>query len=448
MSAGPMTAEPVRHRADLGAMAVVAAAVLLTSAYANYARATGDRGWLAFVPPFRAGLDANMVDHLGGEYGSIARALVEGRGFADPFNEPTGPTAWMPPVLPYLQAALLALVGEKATVVAVVLLQDFALVVAGWVAIRGVGGGRPFVVAATYLALTWYHFSACYQITHDCWLILLLLSLMVALAGRLWDRGPSLRLAVGWGAFGGLAALTGPVLGLVWGTITLTLAIAHRRASWLALSAVVALLVVSPWVARNYQVLGRFIPVKSNLAFEWYQSNKLEPDGVLRFETGATHPYRGSGEERIRYKELGEIRYLDEYRSKAMRALSGDPVGYLARVGSRLLAATVIYFPFQADESGVGLWLSYAIHPLPFYGLMAMIFLGQWRSDRRKVVAVISYVTYLFPYMMVAYYERYSVPLIGLQAMFCCWGWEAILSASRWSKARSAVDGVGPRDSP
>ena len=429
-----MANEPARHRVGPDILIVIGVAILTASALANFGRVTGSRDWLAFVPPFLAGHDANMVDHLGGEYLCIAEALAAGRGFSDPFHEPTGPTAWMPPTLPFLQATLISGLGDrKAVVNCIVLLQDLALLVAGWVATKAARGpgGRPLVAAAVYIALTWYHFQSCYQITHDCWLLLLLLSLMVAEGDRLGARSPSLKAAVGWGAFGGLGVLTSPILGLVWATITAAWLATTRRARPLLVSTAVAALVVSPWVARNYHVFGRFIPVKSNLAFEWYQSNHLEPDGVLRFETGATHPYRHAGEERDRYKELGEIAYLDEYRGRSLAALRDDPMGYLLRIGARLLAATVVYYPYNEGESGPALWLSYAVHPLPFYGLLLMVLRGGWQSDRLKAIAVIVYITYLTPYIMVAYYERYAVPLIGIQAMFCYWGWEAIPAYSR-----------------
>src|SRR3954454_25342760 len=35
--------------------------------------------------------------NLGAEYFNVARALADGRGFSDPFGEPTGPTAWVSP---------------------------------------------------------------------------------------------------------------------------------------------------------------------------------------------------------------------------------------------------------------------------------------------------------------------------------------------------------------
>ncbi|MGC2499077.1 MAG: hypothetical protein WA374_15120, partial [Acidobacteriaceae bacterium] len=37
---------------------------------------------------------------FGYEMGRVARALVTGYGFADPFRGHTGPTAWVPPLYP------------------------------------------------------------------------------------------------------------------------------------------------------------------------------------------------------------------------------------------------------------------------------------------------------------------------------------------------------------
>src|SRR6266568_3607649 len=41
-------------------------------------------------------------DHwsFGFETGRVARSLAEGRGFESPFQEPTGPTAWLAPGYP------------------------------------------------------------------------------------------------------------------------------------------------------------------------------------------------------------------------------------------------------------------------------------------------------------------------------------------------------------
>src|ERR1700677_4801040 len=82
---------------------LLAVAIFATSAYANLPHALGLKPLYGYVPPFD-GRDLSLLDHLGGEHRSIAQALSSGRGFADPFNEPSGPTAWVAPILPVVQS--------------------------------------------------------------------------------------------------------------------------------------------------------------------------------------------------------------------------------------------------------------------------------------------------------------------------------------------------------
>ena len=62
---------------------------------------------------------------------------------------------------------------------------------------------------------------------------------------------------------------------------------------------------VSPWVVRNAVVFGRFIPVKSNLAYELYQAQCLSPDGRLTNKVFGTHPFATNGPERAECAEKG-----------------------------------------------------------------------------------------------------------------------------------------------
>jgi hypothetical protein len=214
---------------------------------------------------------------------------------------------------------------------------------------------------------------------------------------------------------------------LVWGTIALALAVAAGRARPLALASLMAALVVSPWVARNALTFHRFVPLKSNLYFELYQSSVLEPDGVLRDITFRSHhPYMVAGPERQAYRTMGEMAYLDRYRVQFQAYLDRDPFDFLSKVGNRFLAATLVYYPHNEWEGGFALLASYAIHPLPFYGLTLMLLLEGRRLDLRKLLAVLIYSVYLVPYVLAAYYERYGFPLLGLKSLFCLWGWIAL----------------------
>lgn len=115
-------------------MLLVVLATVAGSAYANLAFLVQSPSAYRFFPPFEPGRNQNQVDHLGAEYFNIASALANGRGYADPFRVPTGPTAWMPPALPTLQAALLwGCEGDRAVVTTlIVLLQTLTLIGTGW----------------------------------------------------------------------------------------------------------------------------------------------------------------------------------------------------------------------------------------------------------------------------------------------------------------------------
>jgi hypothetical protein len=431
----------------------LAVAIFGTSAYANLPHAFGLSRDYRWVPPFD-GRDLSMVDHLGGEHRSIAEALAAGRGFADPFREQTGPTAWMAPALPMIQALFMALGGINLAVIAVVLLQDISLAFTGWLVLRAAARCRwpqaRVVGAVLYFATTWANFYTSYQFTHDVWLIMLLVGALVYMADRLWTSPPGRRAATCWGLIGGVAMLSSPALGPVWLALTALLARASRRVRPFLLSSLVAAAVMAPWVARNAIVFGRFIPVKSNLPFEVYQSNVLEPDGVLRDQTRRTHPFEDPGTERSRYRSLGEMAYLDEYRARSLEAIRRDPSGFLERVRNRLLAATLVYHSFTGDEGKRRVFLRALILPLPFLGLVVVLVTRAWSRSHLMIIAMIAYPVYLMPYVIVAYYRRYAMPLLGLQVMFEIWALDAIWS--RWvhrarGGGRSAPTALGSLES-
>src|SRR2546423_266859 len=87
--------------------AVIAAVVVACAIYANLSFAVTNPAHYRWIPPFAPGVNANGNRQLGGENYQIARSIVAGKGYANPFREATGPTAWMPPVLPTLLAGLL-----------------------------------------------------------------------------------------------------------------------------------------------------------------------------------------------------------------------------------------------------------------------------------------------------------------------------------------------------
>ena len=65
--------------------ALVIAAVAACAGYANLAYLVTKPADYRFFPPFQPGYNANDNGHLEAGHFNIAKALVAGRGFADPF---------------------------------------------------------------------------------------------------------------------------------------------------------------------------------------------------------------------------------------------------------------------------------------------------------------------------------------------------------------------------
>ena len=234
-------------------------AIFGCSIYANLSYAVDEKNKAAYAyfPPFKANINGNSNDHLGAEYFNIARSLYAGKGFANPFtNLESGPTAWMPPILPTLLASLLWVCdGDRDLVMTVVIfLQVFVLIGTGVLVsvlvqqtcTRLWTGGAAVIFILAVLA----DFHQWFQFTHDSWLVLLALD--VLLAGLCWwqplQRWQS---AAGWGLFGGTCALINPLVALTWGLSTMLAGWRQRSWSRLGIALLVAGITLTPWTVRN-----------------------------------------------------------------------------------------------------------------------------------------------------------------------------------------------------
>jgi hypothetical protein len=417
--------------------AVIVLSVATCSAYANAALWVTDPSDYRYFPPFQPRQNHLHTDHLGAEYSAIAKALLAGRGFADPFRARTGPTAWMPPMFSWLLAALWwdadGDVGYVKT--AVVVLEDLALVATGIliVALARRTGSSVWLATVLFVGALAYYFRYSFQFTHDCWIVLAAIDVLIA--GLVFlppagERGPIV--AGTWGVVGGLIALTTPAVGFVWGLFALADGWRRGQRSTFAVSMLAAGLTVSPWVIRNYQVFGRFIPVKSNLAFELYQSQCLQEGGVLHEGIWQTHP-NNAGSAAIReFAQLGETAFLDRKWEQFRNSVRSDPADFLNRVWNRFLEATLLYVPFNPADEFRRPWLTWyarLIYPLPFVCLVGLAATALWRPLRREQWVVVGvYLAYLMPYVVVSYYERYKFPVMGIEVMLVLWGIDRILS--------------------
>jgi hypothetical protein len=368
----------------------------------------------------QVGDPAPLHQHLGGEYGNIGRALASGRGFSDPFGERTGPTAWMPPILPLILAGMFATLKSRAAVgFAMTVLDNLALVAMGTLIFRvarqravrlsGIWAGVLYVI---WIAAFYYYF---FLLTHDVCLVALVVAVLAyEVHTYLATRRPH---PWRWSALTGLAALTSPAAGFLWACSVVGLfGYARLRPQiWLRAGIIVAV-VVAPWCARNALVFHEFIPIKSNLSYDLYMANVVDDDGIWNEASLRLHPYV-SPAERFKYAKLGERQYLAMYGTMLSRALADDPMAFVRRIGHRVLASTLLYVASDAElEWPLEITIKRVLQPAVFVGLLLSALVpGRNRGFAWALGGM--WLVYILPYILVAYYIRYllsATPLLVL----------------------------------
>ena len=383
----------------------------LVTVYANWMFFTGDSGLAGLIPPFVPFYNNNGQTHLGGEYFSLANAVYEGRGFSDPFGDPTGPSGWSPPILVFGMAAILFLVGGSKIALTTVFLFGQVPVLAFTATASLHLGSRLKNAWAGLLAtaiVMMVNFKWIFQVTHDSVFQMFWVNVIVIGLWR-FNRPPKrISHIIAWGAVGGLCALAGPAAGLTWAVGT---SVTWGVKNWksIAIVAVTSVFVVSPWVGYQGIRLGKFTPIKSNAAFELYQAQCVLPDGLLTERAYPLHPYHAQSDEGERYREIGEVAYLEEKKDEALKSISDNPGSYLRKTANRFLATTLLLNSETDHERETWCFLfAQFLVPFPFLGLICLIFKPPANS-KWVLPAVACFIAYLLPYIFISYYERYGI---------------------------------------
>lgn len=277
-------------------------------------------------------------DHweFGYEMGRVARSIVEGHGFGNPYWMQTGATAEIPPVYPYLLAGIFKIFGVNTTASALVILGlgcvfSALTCVPIFLIARNIFGERP----ARWAVWIWAFFPySVYFATNTMWnhgLVALLLAWEVWIVMRLAAKN-RLGTWLGFGALAGFGALVDPTtLGILpfllgWACYEL-----HKRGQrWLApaaASALLVVLVVTPWLVRNYEAFHKPVFIRDGFWLELYVGNV---GNSLHWWNTDIHP-AGSAEERAEYSQLGELGYMALKRQQALAYIEGNPGTFVRR---------------------------------------------------------------------------------------------------------------------
>jgi 4-amino-4-deoxy-L-arabinose transferase-like glycosyltransferase len=270
-------------------------------------------------------------DHFafGWEMGRVARSIALGQGFSNPYGGNTGPTAWEPPLYPYLMGGVFKLFGVYTYASAWVLLSINSLFAALTTIPIFLIAHKTFGErAARWSAWSWALNSYIwYWSIHWIWdttftPLVLSLIFLVALELEEW-RGWQ-----GWVIFAalwGVGALANPSMlaflpfcGLwVW----------RRRSKnglpsffGVVLSSAIFFLVLSPWLVRNYEVFGRFV-LRDDFGLQFRLGNAKGAEGMLM---AYLQPNLNKLEFE-KFQRMGELAYADDCKRLAFGWVRENP---------------------------------------------------------------------------------------------------------------------------
>ncbi|RMD83359.1 MAG: hypothetical protein D6815_06775 [Candidatus Dadabacteria bacterium] len=363
----------------------------------------------------------------GAEMGQIAASIARGDGFAFPAHGPypttiplpprnaPEPTAWMPPLYPGILALFFFFFGPYSTGAAAGVLVFQSLVAIAtcyftYSVARIMFDEDTGLLAALIFA---FYPPAIYVSARLIWGTALSTCFLlgIVLSCVRCSQRPTRANGAGLGILMGVQLLNNPVVASIYPFLYPWLAFALRgrpRAFFkVAVPSLVALvLVLAPWVARNYVVFGHFVPVKSNFGNELALGNNELATGSW----WAADWYRI-----LPAEQLHELQQLDEVSrnrwllKRGLHYIATHP-GRFARLTLKRIQTFWTYVQIGDTPSERDNIIAASYYPIALLALLGSIFLI--REPPRTCLPLLFLL--LFP---VAYYVtnasllRYRLPL-------------------------------------
>ena len=284
---------------------------------------------IGILHPYRT-RPGNDNFEFGWEMGRIGRSIALGHGFSSPYEGNTGPTAWEPPLYPFLIGGVFKIFGIYSRASAWVLLminslfatltcipifligrKTFGENVARWSAYAW--GLNPYV---WYWSIHWIWDTTFTPFILAC--IFLLALELQDWAG--WQ---------GWALFGalyGIGALANPTTlaflpfcGLwIWRQ-------RHRRGlpslGGVVVASILFWMALSPWLVRNYAVFGRFVFIRDDFGLQFRLGNWKGADGMLM---AYLQPNLNRAELE-KFQSIGELGYAELSKREAFEWIRENP---------------------------------------------------------------------------------------------------------------------------
>jgi 4-amino-4-deoxy-L-arabinose transferase-like glycosyltransferase len=370
-------------------------------------------GWIGLGHTYRFKSTDNNFS-FGWEMGRIAASIASGHGFSNPFGPPTGPTAWEPPLYPYLTAGVFLVFGIYTKASAFVLLTLNSIFsalacipifrIAQRIFSEKVAVGSAWAWALLPNVMFW-----CTRAVWETSLSALLMTTLFWMALTLEDRE-------GWrpwflfGLLWGIAALNStsllsflPAAGL-WAWY-------HRaklgKASLpgVILASVVFFAFIAPWLVRNYRAFGTFIFIRDNFGAELRLGNGNGANGTWM---EYLHPTQDVYAMR-QYQTMGELAYIAMRKQEALEYIRSDYSRFAV-----LCVKRFVYFWAGPPKATQPWWLNQVKNAL-YLASSVLMFWGLTRALRQQQAGswLMFWLILLYPaiYYFVFPAPRYRVPI-------------------------------------
>jgi hypothetical protein len=271
------------------------------------------------------------------EMGRAVHSVYAGNGMADVYGPASGPSAHLAPLYVYYLAGLMWLCGTGAPWVRAFQLLSLVAASALVAFLPGLARATRLPVAAGMAAALFLTVSP-YTIYYEKLGIgeQTFAALGLLLTFRRIVRpdffGESLPASAVTGAGLGMLILLSPsVMPGIVGVLLVGYFVSHchpRRSLNAAVILSVCVLMLLPWVYRNYRDLGGLVPVRSNFGLEFYIGNYDGADGFT-FGSGTSirHP-SDNPDELAHYKEVGELAYMRQRTQTALAWAQDNPASF------------------------------------------------------------------------------------------------------------------------
>jgi 4-amino-4-deoxy-L-arabinose transferase-like glycosyltransferase len=370
-------------------------------------------GWIVVGHTYKF---KNLDEHFGFGYemGRIGAAIASGHGFSDPFSGHTGPTAWEPPLYPFLIAGVFRVFGIYSWTSAFILLSlNSALSALTCIPIfliaRRIFSEKVAVGSAWTWAVLPYAMYWCTRWVWETSLSGLLLAVIFWLTLTMEERD-GLKPWLWFGLLWGIAALNSTVL-LSFLPASGLWAWYHRgklrkpSLAGVALASLVFVACITPWTVRNYQTFGKFIFIRDNAGAELRLGNGPRADGTWMQYLHPTQNVYAMGQ----YKAMGELAYVAMRKQQALDYIKAD-YGRFAI----LCLKRFVYFWDGPPKTSQIWWLAQARNSLFLTSSVLMFWgLGRALRQRRPGAWLLFWLILFYPaiYYVVFPGQRYRHPI-------------------------------------